>query len=225
MNVWAIVPVKPLNRAKSRLAGVLAPEVREQLATAMLTRTVSLLAESPDISGTLVISRDSRALVIARRYGAKTVQESGNPELNPSLERASQVIASWNAGAALVLPADLPLLALADLKELVNLGRYNQSAVIVPDRLGDGTNGLLLRPPGLISFSFGPHSFARHLASARAANATVHVYRSERLTLDLDVPEDLLIYLELCPKYHVEPLIEFDVADLLPFVTAQEEKT
>ena len=92
MNVWAVVPVKPLNRAKSRLAAALSAEMREQLAVKMLHHTVKCLVDCSAVSGILVISRDTRALVIAREYGAKTVQESGAPELNPALERASQVI-------------------------------------------------------------------------------------------------------------------------------------
>lgn len=225
MNVWAIVPVKPLNRAKSRLAAVLSPEVREKLATAMLAHTVSLLAESAVVSGILVISRDNRALVIARQHGAKTVQESGAPALNPALERASQVIASWNAQAALVLPADLPLLSEAALAELVQLGRYHRSVVIVPNRQEDGTNALLMRPPGMFSYQFGAGSFNKHLEAAHAAEAEVHVFRPERLMLDLDTPDDLLVYLDLCQKYGVTPLIDLTAEDLLPLMSApQEEK-
>lgn len=224
MNVWAIVPVKPLNRAKSRLAAILPPEVREQLAAAMLRRTVCLLAESEAVSGILVISRDNRALVVAREYGARTVQESGAPELNAALERASQVISSWYAQAALILPADLPLLAEADLQEIAALGRYQQSVVIAPDRGGEGTNGLLMRPPGLLPFSFGPDSLQRHCELAEAAGATVHIYRSDRVMLDLDTPDDLALYLDLCQKNGWEPLVDLDLKDLLPYTTAPEKE-
>ncbi|MBN1966964.1 MAG: 2-phospho-L-lactate guanylyltransferase [Anaerolineae bacterium] len=222
MNVWAIVPVKPLNRAKSRLAPVLSPELRMQLATAMLRNTVSTLTQCLGISGIFVISRDTRALVIAREYGAKTVQESGTPELNAALERASRVIASWNAQASLVLPADLPLLNPSDLNQMLEDGRYHRSAVIVPDKHEHGTNGLLLRPPGLIPYLFGNGSFRQHLEAAEAAGATVNVCRSERLTLDLDTPDDLPLYLELCHKYHVEPLIDLSEALLMSAVAQPE---
>ncbi len=226
MSVWAIVPVKPLNRAKSRLATVLSPEMREALSTAMLRHTIASLAECRFVSGILVISRDNRALVIAREYGARTVQESGAPALNAALERASQVIASWSAQASLVLPADLPLLDVSDIQEMAHLGRFHQSAVVVPDREGTGTNGLLLRPPNLFPISFGVGSFERHVTAAETAGATVHVFRSERLMLDLDMPDDLLAYLDLCTKYGVEPLVDLAIQDLIPSTTAsQEEKT
>jgi len=223
VNVWAIVPVKPLNRAKSRLAARFSPEARERLAGAMLVHTLSAIHASQAVSGILVISRDNRALVLARKHGARTVQESGTPELNPALERASQVIASWSAQAALVLPADIPLLMAADVEGLVKQGRYQQSIVIGPDRSGTGTNALLMRPPGLIPFLFGEASFARHVAAAEAAGAAVHVYRSERLMLDLDTPDDVARYVALCKKYEQEPLLDFATENLLP-MGAQKER-
>lgn len=223
MNVWAIVPVKPLNRAKSRLAATLSPEVRERLAGAMLGHTLTAIHASQAVSGILVISRDNRALVLARKHGARTVQESGAPELNPALERASQVIASWNAQAALVLPADIPLLMAADVEEMVQQGRYQQSVVIAPDRQGVGTNALLMRPPGLIPFLFGEASFARHVAAAEAAGAAVHIYRSERMMLDLDTPDDLALYIELCKKYEQEPLMDLATEISFPVGVQKEE--
>ncbi len=225
MNVWAIVPVKPLNRSRSRLAAVLPAETREQLAAEMLRNTISVLANSAAISGVLAISRDSRALVIARRFGARTVQESGAPALNQSLERANQMIASWGAQAALILPADLPLLVEDDLREITELGKYHFSVVIVPDRLEKGTNALLMRPPDLFRCRFGGSSFNEHIEVARDAGATVHVHRSERLMLDLDLPEDLMIYLELCQKYGVQPLADVNLEVLSGHLAAHKEES
>ena len=53
---------------------------------------------------------------------------------------------------------------------------------------------LLVRPAGLIPFSFGAGSFHRHQILAEKAGATVHIYRSERITLDIDTPADLAHY-------------------------------
>jgi 2-phospho-L-lactate guanylyltransferase len=49
---------------------------------------------------------------------------------------------------------------------------------------------LLVRPPGLIPFAFGPDSFAAHCAAARAAGVQPVVHRSPTIALDLDTPED-----------------------------------
>lgn len=205
MNVWAIVPVKPLSRAKSRLADALSPAQREQFAADLLMRTVGLLL--PLVDGVLVISRDSKALSMVRDLGAQTVQESGAPELNNAIYRATQVLKVRRADAVLVVPADLPLLSSADVEEVVSLGQYYQSVVIAPDRHEVGTNLLLVRPPGLIEYAYGETSFTEHQQLATAAGAHLHIYYSERAGLDIDTPDDLVRYHDLT-KLLDEPIID-----------------
>jgi len=62
--------------------------------------------------------------------------------------------------------------------------------VIAPCRHGTGTNALLLRPPDLIPFAFGPDSFAAHCAAACAAGVEPIIYRADNIAFDLDTPED-----------------------------------
>ncbi len=194
MSTWAIVPVKPLQRAKSRLADVLSPEQRLLLAERMLRHVLQVVRTVPQILGTLVISRDSRALAIAREYGLRTVQESGAPELNAALGRATQVVAEWGGEAVLVLPADLPLLEAADLGKMIDLGAGTPCVVIATDEQRDGTNALFMRPPGAIGFAYGEGSFARHCTLARDAGIQVREYHSDCLSLDIDVAADLEQY-------------------------------
>lgn len=197
MRIWAIVPVKPFVRAKSRLAGVLPAPEREALAESMfrhLLDALGNLTRTAKIAGVMVISRDSKALAIARDYGVSTVQESGAPELNAALLRASEVVRYRGTDGVLVLPADLPLVTAEDVEQIVNTGRYNATVVIVPDRLEDGTNAMLVIPPGFIPYSYGVGSFKRHKELAERAGATVKVLHLERLALDLDTPEDLAVY-------------------------------
>ncbi len=216
MNVWAIVPVKPLARAKSRLAEALIPEDRATLAARLLRRTVRLLVEEPTVQGVLVISRDPQALAMVRELDAQTVQESGTPELNNALQRATQVLWMKGASAALVVPADLPLLEHEDIREVVDLGRYLNSVVVAPDRHEGGTNLMLMRPPGVIQYAYGEGSFLRHQRLARKAGADVLIYRSERVALDLDTPDDLRVYLELAQRLDV-PIIEPLASDEITF--------
>lgn len=194
MPAWVIIPVKPLRLAKSRLAEVLTPEERQKFAEAMLRHVLGVVQEVPEVAGTLVISRDNKALSIAREYGANTVQESGNPELNTALMRATKVLSSWRCEATLVLPADLPLICADDISGIIALGRYSPAMVIATDRNHDGTNALLLRPPGIINYAYGPGSFYRHLEMAEEVGADVREYHSPRLMLDIDVPEDIERY-------------------------------
>jgi 2-phospho-L-lactate guanylyltransferase len=65
--------------------------------------------------------------------------------------------------------------------------------VIVPDRHGSGTNGLLLAPPNAISPSFGPGSRARHTALALAAGIDPRIEQPPSLLLDIDTGDDLAV--------------------------------
>jgi 2-phospho-L-lactate guanylyltransferase len=197
MSVWAIIPVKPLSRAKSRLASALSPDERERLSEMWFRRVLMAVTATPQVAGTLVISRDTHALAIARDLGAHTVQESGTPELNNALMRATQVVGGWRGAAVLILPADLPLIVSEDVSGMIELGKEANTVVIATDGQGDGTNALMTRPPGVIPYAYGPGSYQRHIALAKEAGATVKLFHSERLALDIDVPADLEAYYRL----------------------------
>ncbi|HUS84730.1 MAG TPA: 2-phospho-L-lactate guanylyltransferase [Anaerolineales bacterium] len=191
MTLWAIVPVKPLRRAKSRLSGVLNRDERELLSQRMLIHTLDLLREVKEIERTLVVSRDSKALSIARKHGARTVAEHGTPELNNALVRATVVAQQYGISGVLVIPADLPLLRMEDIEKLINSAIDPPVVVIAPDRRGRGTNALLSSPPGLIEYDFGNDSFERHIARAKAAGVRLVVCEIPSIGLDVDLPEDL----------------------------------
>ncbi|MBK8026362.1 MAG: 2-phospho-L-lactate guanylyltransferase [Chloroflexi bacterium] len=200
MSIWVIIPVKPLNRAKSRLESVLTPDARARLSEFMFRRVLAAVKSTKQVAGALVISRDQHALAIARELGAHTLQESGNPELNTALTRATQVVIGWKGSAVLILPADLPLVTAEDVAAISELGLFDNTIVIATDSNRDGTNALFTRPAGIIEYAYGPSSFSRHIARAEAIGARVKVYESERLALDIDVPSDLEIYRRLEPE-------------------------
>lgn len=159
MTLWAIIPVKPLRRGKSRLSGVLSLEARTALNHYLLSNTLETLASVPEIEHSLVVSRDPEALTIAREYGARTVQEQGSPQLNIALTRATMVALSYSVQGVLIVPADLPLLSVDDIREVVRRAEGAPVVVITPDRHHQGTNALLISPPGLIKYEFGPIPF------------------------------------------------------------------
>jgi 2-phospho-L-lactate/phosphoenolpyruvate guanylyltransferase len=89
MCLWAIVPVKPMRRAKSRLSDVLTSKEREQLNLEMLKKTLFALSMVPEIEKVLVVSSDMSALALARDYNARTLLEDGHSNLNTALTRAT----------------------------------------------------------------------------------------------------------------------------------------
>ncbi|MFH1523778.1 MAG: 2-phospho-L-lactate guanylyltransferase [Chloroflexota bacterium] len=191
MTIWAIVPVKPLRRGKSRLAGMLSEEQRTRLNRYLLEHTLTTLNEISEIEHTLVVSRDPSALALTRSMGGRTVLEDGAPQFNTAIQRATIVAKAQGARAVLILPADLPLVKPSDLKGLLKRGNRPPVIVIAPDRRSDGTNALLVNPAGLIEYGYGPDSFQRHSQRAADAGARLEVVNSRRLALDLDLPEDL----------------------------------
>jgi len=191
MTIWAIVPVKPLRRGKSRLAGLLSEEQRTLLNRYLLENTLKVLKEVTEIEQTLVVSRDPAALALTHSLGGRTVLENGAPQFNTAIKRATMVAISQGVRGVLVLPADLPLLKSTDVKAILRRGKKGPIVVIAPDRRLDGTNALLVNPAGLIEYGYGPGSFQRHCERATAAGAKLEVLQSKRLGLDLDLPEDL----------------------------------
>jgi len=194
MPIWAIVPVKPFLRSKSRLAAVLSPEARAGLSRDFLGHALRVLAQVPEISRVLVVSRDPAALALARELHARTVTEAGAPDLNRALTRATLVAVAEHAAAVLILPTDLPLITVADVQTLIAVDRPGPTVTLAPDRHGTGTNALFVRPPGLVAYAFGGESFAEHTQRALAAGAEVRVCRLPGLALDVDKPEDLAVY-------------------------------
>jgi 2-phospho-L-lactate guanylyltransferase len=191
MTLWAIVPVKPLRRGKSRLAGMLTEDERTQLNQELLERTLKTLSGLKELNQVLVVSRDPHALTIARNHGAKTVQEDGQPHLNTALTRASVVAQVHSTQGILILPADLPLLTQEDVLTLIDRAAKPPVVVIAPDRHGKGTNALLMVPAGQIKFDFGEGSFKRHCDRAIKSGARLEIVELPSLGLDLDLPEDL----------------------------------
>ena len=196
MALWAIVPVKPLRRGKSRLAGVLSPEERNDLNRRLLTHTLETLNAIPEIEQVLVISRDQAALSLAREHGARTVLENGAPELNVALARATIVVKNYATRGLLIVPADLPLISPEDINAMLDIAVDPPVVVLAPDHRRQGTNALLVCPVGLIEYDFGPGSFQRHCERALQAGARLEILDLPSLALDMDMPEDLEMVIE-----------------------------
>ncbi len=186
-----IVPMKALAQAKQRLRPAVADEERLRLARAMLAHVLAAVSASGVAELLVVVSPDPEVLSLARAQGFAALGEL-EAGYNEAARQGAQWALARGAGSILVLPADLPRLEPGDVRALVILaGEAPQAVVIAPDVGETGTNALLLRPSTLFPFSFGPGSFARHCALARAAAVEPVVYRSPSLAYDVDLPDDL----------------------------------
>lgn len=191
-----IIPHRGLEAAKTRLASTLDPEERIMLASQLLQRVLSVARQ---VSDDVVVISPSRPLAeIVEASGARLAVQRGMG-LNEGLDQARSQALLDGVSTLVVLHGDLPNLRTEDIEAMLRALPADGAAgvAIAPDRAGTGTNGLALRPPGVIGFRFGVGSFAAHAAEVeRAAVPCVAVDRAG-LAFDLDTPADLARWLEL----------------------------
>lgn len=193
MKCWAVVPVKPLHLAKSRLGRALSPVRRYKLVQRLLRHTLAVLREVETLGGVLVVSADSQVEGVAREAGAKFLAEARPQGLNAALAQAVAEVQARGGDAVLIVPTDLPRLCRESVLPLLALADRPPYVGLAPDRRGQGTNALLLAPAQPFPFAFGPGSFPAHLAAARALPAHVAIYHDPDWEVDLDVPADLAL--------------------------------
>ncbi len=196
----ALVPVASLEGAKSRLGDRLDPEERQALVLALLARTVAAADGVPAIASVVVVSPDPTVLRAASAQGATPVLQADRG-LNEGLTAAARWAAADGATAVLVVAADLPAISAPTIAAVVQaaaeqLDPARPFVAIVADRHGRGTNALLVSPPDAIPFQFGADSRASHRAAA-AGVAAVTVELDGPLSLDLDLPADVIMAEEL----------------------------
>lgn len=190
------MPHRGLEAAKTRLATSLAPEERMLLASQLLRR---VLAVAREVTDDVVVISPSRPLAeVVEPTGARLVVQRGMG-LNEGLEQARFDALVEDVDTLVVLHGDLPNLRPADVETLLTaLPDGDEPAVaIAPDRAGTGTNGLVLRPPGVIRFRFGQGSFAAHVSEVERAGVPLVAVNKAGLAFDLDTPADLARWLEL----------------------------
>lgn len=202
-RIVALVPVRGLEGAKSRLGEALDAEERRALVERLLARTVAAAAATPAVVEVMAVSPDPDVLALARSLGARGIAQEGGG-LNEALDMGRAAAVAAGADAILVVPGDLPAVTAEELARIVDRARAHLPSrtlagakaralvALVTDRAGTGTNVLLVAPPETIAFHFGDDSRAVHTAAAHAAGAA-YLEITGPLDLDLDTPEDLLV--------------------------------
>ena len=199
MDVVAVIPVKPLAQAKSRLAPYLKDAQRRRLVTAMLRHVIrAARAASAEV---WVLGADVSVRNVALEEGAGWREEAGS-DINESLRLVFDE--AWAAGKSpLFLPGDLPFLRSDELKALItradsSIGADAEdsvpSIVLSPANKGGGTNAILIPQPLAFRLHLGPDSLSLHVAEARRLGLEPSVYASSGLARDLDTWEDLQEY-------------------------------
>jgi 2-phospho-L-lactate guanylyltransferase len=194
-GLWLVLPVKDLQDAKQRLAGVLAPAERRALFRAMLEDVLSAAAACAGLAGMLMVTRDAEARALATRYGARVLIEAANAGHTAASTLGARTLAQEGAAGMLQLPADIPLVTPADITALLQAHGGAPAVTIAPSRDRLGSNAVACSPPDLLPLRFGEDSFVPHLERARALGIEPRVVERPGLALDVDTPDDLRTFL------------------------------
>src|SRR5512145_3213038 len=101
-DIFVIIPAKPLDQSKTRLAGVLTLNERINLTRHLLQRTLHLAGQVGEV---VVVSRDTAVRRLAKQAGAWALVEAGL-ELNAALRQASAWVEAQGGKGILVVPGD-----------------------------------------------------------------------------------------------------------------------
>lgn len=187
--MWAIVPLKYFDNAKSRLADVLSATERQLLVRTMARDVLRALSDCAHLDGVLINSRESEVFALAEEFGAEVFVEPEGCDLSQSVTLASEWLQrERRATGTLIVHADIPLATAADFDALLE---NHQQLSVVPDDEERGTNCIAATPPNPIEYRYDGNSFAPHMAAAKAQNLAVQVCPIERLQLDIDTRDDL----------------------------------
>lgn len=200
----ALLLLKDLVQAKTRLSGLLRPSERRALAQAMAEDVLTVLAEHASVTQITLVSDDPGAELLASKYRAACWPESSlaGRGLNPLIQCASERLLVNSEEPLLVLHCDLPLLTAEDISIALAAQHALGGLIIGCDRQGFGTNLLAFDANSLPSFCFGTDSCARHLASARNAGIPAQILERTGIAVDVDEPADLQCAME---RLHANP--------------------
>lgn len=220
-TVWAVIPVKDLQHAKQRLAGVLDAGERRALFRAMLEDVLSAVCPCPDLAGVVLVTRDPDAAALAARYGARVLEEEANRGHTAASSFAARVLSERGERGMMQLPADIPLITPEDINMLLGAHASAPAVTLAPSRDARGSNAVLCSPPDLLPLRFGEDSYFPHLERAKALGIEPAIVERPGLALDVDTPEDLHAFLATPSRtraydYLVRSGIAARVADAQP---------
>lgn len=189
MKHSALIPVKSLITAKSRLAPSLSQHQRERLVMNMLHHVLCVLIDSELFEQVSVVSSDKQVLERAFTWGAQAITEEQHGH-NQALYAAALREKKEGVTTLLTISADLPLLTTQEIYHLFEQSKRYE-VVLAQFRDGTGTNAILVHPPLIVPYVFGPDSLQNFLVAARKRHLTYSTFHSIGLAFDIDTIDDL----------------------------------
>ena len=192
MKVFAIVPVKSFENAKTRLEILLSTAERIKLSGMLLRRTIYVLKRTPGVHKILLVSSDNRTKKIARKYRVTFLEEDKESGVNSAINLADKFCINACADASLILPIDLPLILPEDISIICkSVLDDNNCVVLCPSYKFDGSNALLRKPCNIIGTSYDENSYLMHVLGGIRKNVKTKVLFVSRLMIDIDTVRDI----------------------------------
>jgi len=213
-EVWAIIPVKETGSAKQRLAPVLSAALRQALALAMLEDVLAAVGTVPALGGVILVTVDPEAVRLARRYGAETIADGAHDGHTGAVTAGVRHLIARGLSTMLTLPGDLPLVAAAEIEQLIAAHGPAPAFTIAAAHDDLGSNAILMSPPDAVALRFGEDSFYPHLAAARARGIEPCVLRLPGIAFDIDNPHDLHHFARLGSKTRAGTLISHHAGEI-----------
>ncbi|MCO8271986.1 2-phospho-L-lactate guanylyltransferase [Actinoplanes sp. TRM 88003] len=196
----AVMPVKRLGAAKSRLRGAVPAARHGDLALAMVRDTATAVLATPAVAELLVVTDDPVTAEAVAALGARVVPDRPAAGLNEAMRYGADQIAGPATHRA-VLAGDLPALRPHQLDAALAAARPGRA--FVADAAGSGTVLLAVAPGEPLDPRFGLGSAAAHAASgARPLEGDWPGLRQ-----DVDTPADLRTVLGLGAGGHTCALL------------------
>ncbi|ANP49708.1 2-phospho-L-lactate guanylyltransferase [Streptomyces griseochromogenes] len=194
MQWTLVIPLKPLARAKSRLADTAADGVRPGLALAFAQDTVAAALACPVVADVAVVTDDALAGRELAALGARIVPDTPGSGLNAALTHGADAVREMRPGAAVAaLNADLPALRPMELSRVLDAAAEFPRAFL-PDAAELGTTVLAASPGRALRPVFGTDSRVRH----RTSGATeLRLTGVDSVRQDVDTGADLRAALAL----------------------------
>lgn len=159
-SVVAVVPVKQLGLAKSRLALPVAQ--RRALALAFALDTVAALSGSRWVEAIVVVTDDPDVERHLHGEPVHVVRDPGGGLMQAVTAGCRVAALRWPGAGLAVVPADLPCLSADAVTQVLRLAQQAGSS-FVRDSTTTGTTFVMTAPGRAMRAAYGPHSASRHL--------------------------------------------------------------
>jgi 2-phospho-L-lactate/phosphoenolpyruvate guanylyltransferase len=205
MKIAAVIPMKCLHSAKSRLSHILTAKQRKNLAMYLLDATIKELKKSDFISEIVIVSSDEAVKHYSCLNNIKFIKD-WDEGVNKAVMLADKYCINNDINANIVIPPDLPFVSAKEIDKICIISnKYHKCIIICPSKRLDGTNILFRKPPGVIKTHYDNNSYMNHLKEASKIKIPIESLDIVKLMFDLDTEDDLL---ELFPLQNWNSVLE-----------------